>query len=331
MRVLDFGAGTGWATRILTQMGCAVTSVDVSKTALGLGAQLLEDLPVVGDHHPPEFLRFDGRRLPLDDGSVDRVFCFDAFHHVPNPAEVLAEIGRVLRDGGIAGFNEPGPNHSRTPQSQFEMRNYTVVENDILMHDIRDWAEAAGLTRLELCLFDTRPHLVDFDAFDAFLRGDPDALRAYTDRMRQFLCWRRLFFLSKGDAVLGDSRARDGVAGELTATLDATTVARGEPLRGELVARNTGTVRWLPSSASAGAVKVGAHLYDAGGQLLDRDFARVPLPGDGADPGAELTTRFELRAPEPGRYVLELDLVSEGVCWFEINGSRPVQLPVEVS
>ena len=40
-------------------------------------------------------LPFDGHRLELDDESVDRVACNDAFHHVPNPGEVLAEFARA--------------------------------------------------------------------------------------------------------------------------------------------------------------------------------------------------------------------------------------------
>ena len=62
---------------------------------------------------------------------MERIICLDAFHHVPNPAEVLSELGRVLQQGGVAGFAEPGPEYSKTPQSQFEMRTHGVVENDI--------------------------------------------------------------------------------------------------------------------------------------------------------------------------------------------------------
>src|SRR4051794_36467401 len=34
LRVLEFGAGTCWASRLLTQMGCQVIAMDVSPTAL---------------------------------------------------------------------------------------------------------------------------------------------------------------------------------------------------------------------------------------------------------------------------------------------------------
>jgi 2-polyprenyl-3-methyl-5-hydroxy-6-metoxy-1,4-benzoquinol methylase len=34
LRLLDFGAGTGWTSRYLSQLGCEVIVLDVSKTAL---------------------------------------------------------------------------------------------------------------------------------------------------------------------------------------------------------------------------------------------------------------------------------------------------------
>ena len=145
--VLDFGAGTGWFARFLTQLGCRVILLDVSETALEMARELYRRQPVIGDRPEPEFLLFDGRRIPLPDASVDRVLSFHAFHHAPHPAAVVAELARVLKPGGIAGFAEPGPRHSRTPVSQFEMRNYRVVENDVDVHAILAVGEGRGLSR----------------------------------------------------------------------------------------------------------------------------------------------------------------------------------------
>src|SRR5882762_9584352 len=91
MTVPEFGAGTCWASRILTQLGCRVIACDVSATALAIGRELYQRYPQMGDQPAPTFLLFDGHRLDLPDKSVDRVVCLDAFHHVPNPTEVLGE------------------------------------------------------------------------------------------------------------------------------------------------------------------------------------------------------------------------------------------------
>jgi SAM-dependent methyltransferase len=51
--VLDFGGGTGWLSRILTQFGCHVIVLDVSPTALRMARELYERLPIVGSTAPP--------------------------------------------------------------------------------------------------------------------------------------------------------------------------------------------------------------------------------------------------------------------------------------
>src|SRR6516225_2865178 len=138
MTVLDFGCGAGWTSRLLAQLGCRVVLCDVSRAALETAEAGFEHHPPIV--HPgtpdPVFLHFDGHHIDLPDGSVDRVFVFDAFHHVPNHPEVIREFGRVLGPDGVAGFHEPGPDHSRKVTSQFEMRNHGFLERDLLLEPI---------------------------------------------------------------------------------------------------------------------------------------------------------------------------------------------------
>lgn len=94
-RVLDFGAGICWTSRLLAQLGCQVKAMDVSATALQIGRESFERSPLFGTAEAPEFLVFDGRRFDLDDESIDLIVCFDAFHHIPNPQAILAEMARV--------------------------------------------------------------------------------------------------------------------------------------------------------------------------------------------------------------------------------------------
>lgn len=330
MRVVDFGAGTCWSTRWLTQLGCSTVAVDVSQAALDVGRQLFERMPVAGDRPPPEFLRFDGRRIDLPDESADRVVCLDALHHVPNPGVVLAELGRILKPGGMAAFTEPGPDHSRTAQSQFEMRNYTVVENDMLMDDVWREASAAGFTRLQLAVFSSEPFLLDVPDYEDFL-GAGGTATAFAEHVRRFALERRIFFLSKGEATTSDSRDRRGLLADLTVRLGRPDVEPGGTVRGTAEVRNTGTSVWLPSSTLYGGVKLGVHLYDEGGLLVDRDFARADLPGDRVlMPGESVSVEVAVPAPDAGRWQLGFDLVSEGVCWFEVNGAETVTVPLRV-
>ena len=327
MDVLDFGAGTGWTTRFLTQLGCRVTSVDVSPTALEIGQELFTRLPPVGEWSPPRFVVFDGRRFDIESESVDRIVCVDAFHHVPNPDAVLAELARVLRPGGIAGFSEPGPHHSASSQSQYEMKNYTVVENDIVLPDIWSWAAAAGFTKLEVAVFSTQPHLISLEHFDDLMAGGPE-LDTYGDRLREYLSGHNTFFLHKGGTA-ADSRDRRGLRADLEVRLHKPVIGPHEQIRGLAMMRNIGSAAWLGSDATVGAVTLGVHLRTRDGQPVAVDFAHIPLPGP-TPPGGVQRTDFSVIPPPPGEYTLEFDLVSEGVAWFESTGSRTVNLSLTV-
>jgi SAM-dependent methyltransferase len=333
MTILDFGAGSCWTSRFLSQLGLEVIALDVSPSALKIGRALYERQPVVGDQPAPRFLQFDGHRFDLPDESVDRVSCWDAFHHVANAGQVIREMARVLKQGGIAGFSEPGPDHSKAPQSQYEMRTNRVIENDINVREIWAEARAGGFTDVRLALFNPNPFLLPLEEFEGFLAGQ-DAGERYAAETRQQVQHRRVFFLFKGESTAPpDSRQREGLLAQLQVELATARVAASEPFSLKAVVKNSGTAVWLPTTARVGAVHFGAHLFDERGVLLDLDYFRHRLtPGEGRaiPPGETLEIAAEVPAPPAGKYVLQFDLVSEAVCWFEHNGSPTVRLAVEV-
>jgi SAM-dependent methyltransferase len=49
------------------------------------------------------------RRLPLEDGSADCVFCLELLEHLPTPLDLLREIRRVLAPSGRAVLSVPSP------------------------------------------------------------------------------------------------------------------------------------------------------------------------------------------------------------------------------
>ena len=194
--ILDFGSGTVWLSRFLTQLGFRVILLDVSETALRIARELYVRLPPIGDRPVPQFLPFDGRHINLPDGRVDRIVSFDAFHHVPNPDEVLREFSRVLRPGGLAGFVEPGPRHSRSSMSQFEMRTYGVVENDVNVRGIWRTAQTCGFSDMKLVVFHNPPFHVSLEEYEDLLAGGPTCERWLTST-RGFLRHVRSFVLAK--------------------------------------------------------------------------------------------------------------------------------------
>ncbi len=90
--------------------------------------------------------------------------------------------------------------------------------------------------------------------------------------------------------------------------------------------RNTSSAPW----ASEIAMTLGNHWRAADGTMLRVDDGRAPM-GAAVEAGTAITTTLEVQAPiEPGAYLLELDLVVEGVAWFADRGSPTTTIPVQV-
>jgi ubiquinone/menaquinone biosynthesis C-methylase UbiE len=88
--VLDVGAGTGIATRLLHARGARVTAVEPTE---GMAAKLHAVTPRT------PLVRGDGNALPFRDASADLITYAQAFHWTDWDRSV-AEAARVLRPGG---------------------------------------------------------------------------------------------------------------------------------------------------------------------------------------------------------------------------------------
>ncbi|MGW2375060.1 MULTISPECIES: class I SAM-dependent methyltransferase [Kitasatospora] len=89
-RVLDVGAGTGIATRLLAARGADVVAVEPSD---GMAARFLLSSPAL------PLVRGDGDDLPFHDASADLITYAQAFHWT-HPERSVPEAIRVLRPGG---------------------------------------------------------------------------------------------------------------------------------------------------------------------------------------------------------------------------------------
>jgi SAM-dependent methyltransferase len=274
--------------------------------------------------------------LELPDESVDRVICFDAFHHLPNQAQVLAEFGRVLRPGGIAGFSEPGRAHSATPQSQYEMRNHRVLENDIVLEDIAALARNAGFTDVRIKVV-TDDMDISLDEYLGLVHAQQDT-SSRRDELRDDIynrthngtITRSIFFLHKGP-LRRDSRSHLGLRHRISAERGDVRAMARVPFTLRFHLENTGTATWLATNNEIfGVVRLGSHLYDSEERLLDVDFSRHGLARS-VEPGATEDLEIELTINSPGRYRMGFDLVAEGVTWFENVGSKPLSVTVDVA
>ena len=95
-RVMDLGCGAGDSVDLFRTVDPEVSWVGVD----------IEDSPEVSGRTraDAEFVTFDGRRLPFDDGGFELVYCKQVLEHVEYPRELLSEVVRVLAPGGhLAG------------------------------------------------------------------------------------------------------------------------------------------------------------------------------------------------------------------------------------
>ena len=197
MSVLDFGCGSGWASRALNQLNLEVYSLDASKTALEITREIAEATPLYQTLPPHHYLHFDGRTIDLSDASVDRIFCMDVFHHIVNQEEILAEMARVLKPGGIAAFAEPGPRHSFSERSQQEMRNFKVVERDIVVEEVFALAQECGFTEMTFALTPLIPQYISYEAYQNFPQQQ-EVVERYLQATKARIENNPFFFLHKG-------------------------------------------------------------------------------------------------------------------------------------
>lgn len=99
-----------------------------------------------------------------------------------------------------------------------------------------------------------------------------------------------------------------------------------------VVVRNAGDAVWLARerSGSPFQLSLGNHWLDADGNTLVKDDGRGAVLKD-LRPGEESEISFTVNAPlHAGDYLLEIDVLQEGVSWFELKGSKTLRVAVRV-
>lgn len=97
--VLEIGCGIGRLSEFISPFVNKLYAVDISEEMISKAKERLSNLNNV------HFIVTDGKSFPISDQSVDVVFSFIVFQHMPS-AEVIKEnlidISRVLKPGGLA-------------------------------------------------------------------------------------------------------------------------------------------------------------------------------------------------------------------------------------
>ncbi|HEY3361125.1 MAG TPA: hypothetical protein VGK06_04655, partial [Methanosarcina sp.] len=96
----------------------------------------------------------------------------------------------------------------------------------------------------------------------------------------------------------------------------------------DVTVKNMGTEIWNKDGKES--VYISYHWKNANGTVV-HDGLRTPLPYN-VRPGDTISSRILIKTPDQkGNYTLVIDLVKEGVCWFEAEGAKTFEKEVEIS
>ncbi len=104
-RVLDVACGEGYGSALLADVAAAVVGIDAADEAV------THARATYARRANLRFVRASAAALPLADASVDVVVSFETIEHLPQALQprMLAEIVRVLADGGVLLLSAPNP------------------------------------------------------------------------------------------------------------------------------------------------------------------------------------------------------------------------------
>jgi hypothetical protein len=115
---------------------------------------------------------------------------------------------------------------------------------------------------------------------------------------------------------------------EIISQTDRITANAGQIISFKLRLINEGSFVW--GSSGNNPVNLSYHLFNGNGELLKFDNERFAIPG-------EIPYKYfvdispQLKVPnKKGSYILEFDLVREGVTWFSQKGSPTLKITLDV-
>ena len=321
-RVVDLGGGSGWVSELLARFGFRPVLVDVARSLLQLSVQRLHSHGLAG-----HVVAADMTALPFASGAVDAVIVVDALHHVDDVDAVLREARRVLVPGGPLLIGEPGEGHAESAKSLAEGREHGVRESEVHPLTIGRLAARAGFDRIDILPRVPASAAMSVSDLRGAMRApvetwpvqDRGTVARFDTLVLRSMLGRPLMVLSAGHRR-PDSRA----PGSLLARIRPDVRRDGSAVVVAAELENIGdTDWWTGGSGQAGTVYVGLQLLAVDGRMLNRELARAALPAP-VTPGGRCRVDIRATLPDGGPFRLKLDLVADGVCWFEDRGSRPV-------
>jgi SAM-dependent methyltransferase len=192
-RVLDFGCGEGYGTRLLADHVGDIVGVDVEESVIAHASAEYGRVNC-------RFQRYDGERLPFDAGAFDAVVSFQVIEHIWHDRQYVAEAARVLKPGGRFLVTTPNAANRLKPGSKpwnrFHVREYVAGQlKEVLAASFAD-VKVAGITAgpevhvLEMARIRQSLKIVTLDPLN-LRRFIPESLKPWATRVARRLMPRK--------------------------------------------------------------------------------------------------------------------------------------------
>ena len=125
---------------------------------------------------------------------------------------------------------------------------------------------------------------------------------------------------------------RSEYAAEIQSDVKSLAVRKGEIIAIPLILSNRGSARWS-SDAKENPFFLSWHILTSGGDMHRYENPRIAFPSPvEPDHGLSVMIPFDAAASNlsPGSYIIEFDVVREGVAWFATRGSATLRIGLVV-
>lgn len=95
--IVEVGSGTGHLVATLRDRGLMITGTEINDAYIAFARSTFGI----------NLKKMNGQQLDFPNDSVDMVFSFDVFEHIPDSPQHLREVSRILKPGGRYLFHTP--------------------------------------------------------------------------------------------------------------------------------------------------------------------------------------------------------------------------------
>lgn len=118
--VLDAGSGNGYFSWLAYRSGARVVAINFEKNQV----EKAQEFFIRYKRADPRRLSFEHRNLydlASETRRFDEIICYETIEHVRRDAEVLTELFRLLRPGGVLHLCAPNRNHPRHRAEELDL------------------------------------------------------------------------------------------------------------------------------------------------------------------------------------------------------------------